>query len=524
MHQNIKNKYDKQLDSKLYNQHYYDFMIYKGETFCGCSGDLNDMVIADFSDFSFDDGKWYSSIEWSGSTNNGVEMNNIGMTGIDNGFIHFDKDRITDDDFLNIFLKSTYKIESGDTRMFLSPIESNTKLYSYDTELVTDGDKKYMSFKGGFYQGFFKLHGYDYQVFPDKIVNDIVLHFDLRPRSDYEIAENSVNNTHTDNSGIFFYLGTRAENKFWKLYSGEETLPLPPKDENYFDDGYYNNDAESCSTITPPYTDSDGNPIDEQTEYIINDSDNKFLMFNRTKTGFTVNNWIEGTRIRVKGKKRKNINYFPWLNRTETGFTINNIDELIENIDELEGKTEEEIMEEIVNNILKDVKNNVFALRVTPEGAIGYKYGVLDCDAENHYSVIEEYSKPGMIKDNEWNSINVRFLIINPTDNKCDNRTRKMRIMIYVNGFLKFISRELNALSFKELDEISQKQEGVPYNISLGGGSIGLLEYLFSLEGPEVRNPWPIEQDFCGTFIGDIKSFKIYSGVINYCAIKNYLS
>ena len=101
---------------------------------------------------------------------------------------------------------------------------------------------------------------------------------------------------------------------------------------------------------------------------------------------------------------------------------------------------------------------------------------------------------------------------------------RKMRIMIYVNGFLKFISKEINTLSFRALDEIYQKQEGVPYNISLGGGTIGLMETIMPRYYDVSKYVFPIEKDFCGTFIGDIKSFKMYLGFIDYCAIKNYLS
>ena len=48
MHQNIKNKYSKVLDSKLYNARYYDFMLYKGETSKLSEIDLNSMLIADF--------------------------------------------------------------------------------------------------------------------------------------------------------------------------------------------------------------------------------------------------------------------------------------------------------------------------------------------------------------------------------------------------------------------------------------------------------------------------------------------
>ena len=96
-----------------------------------------------------------------------------------------------------------------------------------------------------------------------------------------------------------------------------------------------------------------------------------------------------------------------------------------------------------------------------------------------------------------------------------------MKIMIYVNKYLVFVSKPLDAFRFKEIDEVSQKQEGVPYNISLGGGSIGLLESILPNYYAISDYILPIERDFCGTFMGDIKSFKIYGGNINYNTIKN---
>lgn len=522
MHQNIKNKHSRRLDAKLFNQKYYDFMLYKGETTCDCASNLDDIAIADFSGLLVDGDKLYSSKSWSGSTNNGVEMHDIGMTGIDNGFIYFDKNQTTEDKFLDIFFNTTYTIDSGDTRLFLSPIRSNTQLYSYDSEILQSGDTRYLALKGGFYQGFFKLFGYDYQLLPDRINNDMVLHFDLNPRTDYEIHENSVNTLHSGNTGIFFFMGARAENKFWEIYSSG----IVPSEEtdNYFADDFLDDDMKNmeCINAYSAFTDSDGHQLNEQYSYEI-ETDNKFIFFNRTDTGFTVDNWVDGAIVKLEGTKKKNINYFPWLNRTKTGFTVDNIDELQDYINSIDGKTEEEIEKENQNEILKDVRKNVFALRVTPDGAIGYKYGVLDCDAENHYSVIEEYSKDGIVENDKWNSVNVRFAILNPTTDKCDKRPRKMKIMIYVNGFLKFISKELDALSFKELNDVYEKQEAVPYNISLGGGAIGLLESLFP-KNCEIKKFSPIEEDFCGTFIGDIKDFKIYLGFIDYCAIKNYLS
>ena len=69
-----------------------------------------------------------------------------------------------------------------------------------------------------------------------------------------------------------------------------------------------------------------------------------------------------------------------------------------------------------------------------------------------------------------------------------------------------------------------EKQETVPYNISLGGGSLGLLETILPNYYAISDYILPIERDFCGTFMGDIKSFKMYGGFINYSTIVNYLS
>jgi hypothetical protein len=138
--------------------------------------------------------------------------------------------------------------------------------------------------------------------------------------------------------------------------------------------------------------------------------------------------------------------------------------------------------------------------------------------------VKEEYSKHGIIKYDKWNTINIRFAVINPAFDKCDTRPRKMRMMVYVNGFLVFISKELDTILLKALDEVYQKQEAVPYNMSLGGGSIGLMETILPDYFAIPEYILPIERDFCGSFLGDIKSFKIYEGFINYSAIADYLS
>ena len=104
MHQNIKNNNVKSLDAKLYSAKYYDFMLYKGKTAYQGANDLSVMTIADFSDLNIVSGILYSTITWSGATNSGVEMNDIGLTGMDNGLISFKKDRITNEQFLELLI------------------------------------------------------------------------------------------------------------------------------------------------------------------------------------------------------------------------------------------------------------------------------------------------------------------------------------------------------------------------------------------------------------------------------------
>ena len=150
MKQNIKINHTRHLDAKLYNANYYDFMLFKGETNQQNVLDLENMCLADFSKLNIINGVLYSDVLWTGATNSGVELTDIGFTGMDNGFISFRKDRITNEKFLDLYLNSTLKIESGDTRLFLTPITGNTQEYVYPMSLI-EGDENFVSFKGGFY-------------------------------------------------------------------------------------------------------------------------------------------------------------------------------------------------------------------------------------------------------------------------------------------------------------------------------------------------------------------------------------
>ena len=672
-YQNIKNNSTRSLDCKIYRDEYWDFMLYRGEAY-GCYN-VDNQLLADFSSLHIEDGILYSTVTWKDAVNDGVLMEDIGFTGIDNGLIQFRKDRITNQQFLDILTGSTYEINEGDMRLFLTPVTGNT--LDFDYPMYYNDEEHCIEFKGGFYQGFYKLHGFDYQTLPNGPTTEWGLYFKLRPRTDYEVGIRTLNYIHPENNGIFFYMGTRAENKFCELYKMDSAVTETLKRQSVMTDGYfapntcdtsgdtvdlqnkvihvkdyladleekekpnrckmdyYNDDCKDCHHENP-ISYFDDNYIDEKSmdfcweekekpqpepkpkpkpkkytphydcecqitsipdfnwhvseiydykydedshccdsnkckpkpkppkpdcadyfgdgyvyetvcadsnksvaeEYFGNDvdinedeltdsfgrlvtkkgyyeieSDNKFLMFDRTPDGFTVRSWIEGTKVTLTGRQDwSNINYFPIMNRTATGYTVKDI-----------YKYQEE--NSIPYNIYKDIKNNAFALRVTENGAIGYKYSILDCKSENdqYYTVEEQYSKDGLIKPDEWSTVYVRIVVLNPSRNKCDRyrSKRKIKLYFYVNGFLVFISKELPMFNFRELDDVYQKQEAVPYSISLGGGTQGLLEAILPDYYKLSDYIFPIEKSYCGTFLGDIKDFRIYDGFVNFTIINN---
>lgn len=557
----------------------------------------------------------------------GVTLNDIGLTGIDNGLVLYDKYTISNKDFYKILTESTHTIEDGDMRFHVRPVSGNTCVYNYPFEMVESGSTRYAALSGGFYQGFFKLHGFDYEVLPSKLYDTWHVEIVLRPM-DYEEEGCTLNKIHPDNKGIFFYMGTRAENKFAQFYdtdfSGYEDreycAPLdeicdnfykgafagydPEGHKEYLDGCDYftnrdilpfrdyalaiepNNEGECCGCgghIVKIDTDQEPcgccscenyfiveeteseNPCDKigyfaEDEYLVKEdkctdkchkdnffadddyiepemslddiaimtsddydsskngfyeieTDNKYLLFHHGNGGFNVNNWDDDYRVVLTGRS-VDLKENPYLvyHHGKGGFNVDTIGGLYE-------------QKNNAYDIRKDFENNSFALIANEDGSIGYRYMVKDCDSENGYSVLEERSYPNLLEEGSWAVINAKFQLLGNTDSdeKCPshNSNLKMKVWIYVNGYLKFVSQELPAFDFKALDEISTKQEGVPYNISIGGGTQGLCDSVWTHYFYPFEKVLPIEENFGGTFIGDIKAFRFYTCELEYNEIKN---
>lgn len=448
----------------------------------------------------------HESYKWDNEKciNNGIELQNIGLVGIDTSNVTYDKDKIDRDTFKGILTTTEpfaypLEIEKNDFKFHMDAISGNTKQYSYEMEQKNG----FFSLKGGFFQGFFKIFGKDYQVLPNVIDNCWHFEFVLRPQ-DYAEPENSLNNTHNKAKGIFFYLGTRAENKFAQFYNGNKEC----KDE---------------------ITTKSGDNILKRDIFKIQ-TDNKYLFFDRTKDGFTTNNWDQCDIVELEGENKtakvivtpndcenKAIltdNMYLFMNRTKDGYTVNDLDKLYEASQEK-------------YDTQKDILNNAFALRIDENGHIGYQYLIKNCDKDEGYELLEEYSDLFTFENGKWYTINVKMKILNGNVDKCGNTDgrRLMKIYIYINGYLKFISRPIPELLLRELNDSAEKQEGVPFNISLGGGTQGLGEsvWLDDMDGNFAPRQY-LENNFAGTFIGDISSFKFYDCALEYAEIMcNYL-
>jgi len=553
---NILNFNSKKIQLRLSDSEYHDFYLAKDESCVSKTNSLESDCLVVHYDFNndtiFPSGSTstntiYSLATWSGATNTGYTLDTIGLTGIDNGLITFDKEP---DDYENIALlsaltRSLLVIPEGDNRLSLNRVTGMTGNYTYPMELISGttllGD--YMNFCGGFYQGYYKIDGTTYEILPNRVPKAWTAEFWLN-KSDTLCSGTTgttLNDVYPDNKGIFFYLGTRAENKFWNEFDGLNTTS-----------GCTSGSTEWCTI--PKETDVSiihdesgfGFPLNPPL-ITITEITNQFLIYGRAYDGSTscnsfcnTNGTGFGTKLAcnftgdsifvtsIKEEQTDFRNPFLIYNRSsgvnsgcspcnsgETdGTTVCNYSGDSAPITELDWRA--------------DVEDNALAFMIKDDGSIGYRLlTVSPCSGDTKLSgcqIEESFSASGMVKDDEWTNISIRF-VSDQTYDECELKSKGPRggkLMFYVNCKLKhvapfdeFIARRLG------IDcEYWKKQVGVPYNISLGGGSQGLLESMtFDGQDPDDLNLC-IQENFAGTFIGSISQFRFHICDLNWCDLK----
>lgn len=580
---NIKNFNFDKLKLQLSNSDYWDFYLANDEASGGCDSLSSGSCFVVWYDFNnpntFLSGlttNINSLVSWTGATNTGYTLNTIGLTGIDNGLITFDKQSgdTTNQALLSALTTSTLVIESGDNGLIMNGVTGTTSGLTYDLLSVSSTEGDYVQFLGGFYQGFFKLDGYSYEVLPTRVNNSWSAEFWIKPEN-LTPTGTTLNDLYPENKGFFFYMGTRAENKFWNQFYGADTgctsactttactsgetvsewctipketditivgdygigIPLSPPQvtidliTNQFliygrGSGRKNfltytgdtgsliiNDDEheqfnpncSCSRCVGPMDglaykqacNYDGNGLAVgRTRKVISNENNPFLIYGRASSN-SCSSYCHGPN---DGLGNETVSTFSGITKPLTELDYN-----------------------------LDIIDNALGFRITDDGKIGYRLLSVtgECQTINNERVYvsgitieEDYSLSGMVNFNEWNYIVIKFV----TDYKddCDLKTappRKGKLMFYINGKLKFIVDDFDEFIAKRLNEYKDKQVGVPFNFSLGGGSQGLMEsQTFDGLDPMDRR-LPIETNFAGTFIGSISQFKYNICELEYCNI-----
>ena len=601
---NIKNFNFNKLDLKLSNSDYWDFYLANDEgptPYCGAlsSGDcfvvwydFNNLGIYNNSTPTHINGKdIYSLVTWDGAVNTGYTFNTIGLTGIDNGLIVFDK---TSGDTSNLALLSaltgtTLVIPSGDTRLHMHAVTGTTGNYVYPNEIIIDPTTpligNFASLYGGFYQGYYKLDGSNYEVLPTRVNQAWVAEFWLTTKqfqttgttgtTSGATTATTLNNTYPNNNGFFFYMGTRAENKFWNVWEGSDTGCTVNCNTNNCASGvtvskWCTIPKESQITVVGDY--GLGISLDPpRTE--IDLITNGFLIYGKaydarpdTLTGTTLYNVpssaitsyycsacgnshdglgtqtacsYDGKGIAVASiRKNKTTDINPFLLYGRASGEIHTGDtrgccggpndglgsKTVSNFSGV--KTPETSID---YNI--DIIDNALGFRIKPDGSIGFRLltvtgTCVTTGTERKYisgvTIHEAYSTPDLIDPAYWYNVVIKYV----TDYKpdCDLKVIKPRngkLKFYINGMLKFTVYNFPEFIGKRLDEYKSKQVGVPFNFSLGGGSQGLIESQ-TFGGLDLSDRGlPIENNFAGTFLGGISQFKFNICDMSLCQIQN---
>jgi hypothetical protein len=553
---NIKNYVFNRIDFKLTNSDYWDFSLnvspihdtpYYGTNiiagFDFSSYDVLPLRSPDFNRTDFKDGDFlieygiYSSVSWNGGSSSDFDITTFGLTGLDNGNITYDGS--IDDDahttLLSALTGTTLTHSSLDDKLNLNQVSGATGSIVYPIELVvsTGSTGNYINLLGGFYQGYYKLDGYDYQTLPTRYDKGFTIETLLK--LDTTVYPNTLNAMYSGNTGFFYYTGTRAENKFWNVFDGNNISGCTSGSTEFCMDVketemQINNVMVglSATTISVPLSPP---PID------LTLITNKFLIFGRSNGLLCTNEQSpDGFGQMRASDYDPDVPFYSKIIRQEQSDFRNQFlifgrsnGLLCTNKQSADGygQVRASNYSGSTVNVLEldkdaDIIDNAIGFRITPEGSVGYRLLTLSGDCKS-VEIVEEYSAIGLITTTEWTHVVVKWVNNNNYD-KCDlenGEPRKGKLKFYVNSMLVFVSKELNEFVPKRLQELQEKQVGVPYNVSIGGGTQGLLESMtFDGQDPDDLN-LIIQNNFAGTFTGYMSYFNIYNKDLSWCEIKD---
>ncbi len=500
-----------------------------------------------------------------------TELCDVGLTGIDNGLVQNmsgETIEITTGLYTNISDKfSRYKY---DRRMKLHPITGFTTTenrlwdddsYTYDLSYQNvGGDIGYVAnLKGGFFQGFYKIPGYDYQVFPQRVSLGWTAEFMLRYRWTGDTS-GGLNNRYPDNKGTFFYMGARAENKFYHYADGS-----PKQDTGYTRVTSGLTCMHTCGCASTANTSSDcmqvyqpsggtithctcGCPCDCQSsaEYpekdpLYDEVSNALSLRLSGDTGsprlcvktYRITGGCESTGTCLTG-----LTYVTGTSLTEWCSTRGIFDDC-------SGTTYSNVEHWVQIDAVFQRYEWLDTCDLYDKGGLG----LLVKDV--YYATLENRSvsliEPPITREQPYDPASTE--VVTFTDMWTEEQKFRLgTLKFYVNGKLFMVTENFEEIIPRLLNTPKEKQIGVGYNISIGGGTQGLhdnltfsggcpttIDEIVYQQDPESLTTYDLdhtiysgltthiklEEYFGGSMIGDVSAFRMYTEPLNASQIKH---
>lgn len=333
-----------------------------------------------------------------------------------------------------------------------------------EEDIENKGD--YIKLNGGFYQGFFKLFDYPIEFLEPRMKKgwtvDMLLHLPIT------------------SGGTIFYMGTSAEQKYTNL-TEEEVQILQDKDKLNIE----------FKDVTRQFS----NNLFWQLTGVTDNS-----------TGYTEYTGYYDIK-----------NGIPYIYNTNTKLYY--------------------------KNDYKDLINNAFCIYIDENGCIGYKNIISTNQCETQEYSLDDPLKYITIETGITEQIidttatgNTRFInltIIFERDfeykDECELKTgdyKKGVLKILINGFVVHRFYDFTEIIPHELDNRKEFQEGVPYNISIGGGTLGLSQAKWIDKAKRINQEKIdfLSDEFGKPFDGGVRSFDFYDIPLYVTEIRDIIS
>ena len=500
-----------------------------------------------------------------------TDLCDVGLTGIDNGLVKkLSGETIQINTGLYTTQSDKFSRYKYDRRMKMHPITGfttsenrlwNDDSYSYDLSYNNvGGDIGYVAkLEGGFFQGFYKIAGYDYQIFPQRPNLGWSAEFMLRYRWTGDTSV-GLNARYPNNKGTFFYMGARAENKFYHYADGH-----PSQDTGYTRVTSGLTCMHTCGCTSSANTSSDCLEVYQPSGGTIANCGcacsctcniqpiypEKDPLYDGVSNGMSLRLSGDTGSPRLCVKTYRITGGCETTGTCLTGITYTTGTSVTEwcstrgIFDDCSGTTYSNVEHWVQIDAVFQRNEWFDACDLYNKGGLGLlvKEEYYASLANNSVSLIE----PPTTHQEKYDPATTE--VVTFTDAWTEEEEFRLGTMkFYVNGKLFMVAENFEEIIPRLLNTPKEKQIGVGYNISLGGGTQGLHDNLtFSGECPSNLDDMVYQQDpeclttndlthteysglttnirleeiFGGSMIGDISTFRMYTEPLNASQIKH---